>query len=79
VVVTRQGKAVWNDTFDVRRDPANKEYYWLTGDLEDSDKGLEFDQSAILNNYISVTPIHYDLTDYNSLQVMGRWGIDKLH
>jgi 5'-nucleotidase len=79
VVVTRQGKAVWNDTFDVRRDPANKEYYWLTGDLEQSDTGLEFDQSAILNSYVSVTPIHYDLTDYHSLQVMSRWGIDKLH
>ena len=79
VVVTRQGKAVWNDTFDVRRDPANKEYYWLTGDLEESDEGLEYDQSAILNNYVSVTPIHYDLTDYNSVEIMGRWGIDKLH
>ena len=79
VVVTRQGRAVWNDTFDVRRDPANKEYYWLTGALEDSDEGLEFDQSAILKNYVSVTPIHYDLTDYNSLEAMGLWGIDKLH
>ncbi|MCX6133814.1 MAG: 5'/3'-nucleotidase SurE [Ignavibacteriales bacterium] len=79
VVVTRQGKAIWNDTFDVRRDPANKEYYWLTGALEESDTGLEFDQSAILNNYVSVTPIHYDLTDYDSVKVMGRWGIDKLH
>lgn len=79
VVVTRQGKAVWNDTFDVRRDPANKEYYWLTGALENRDEGLEFDQSAILNNYVSVTPIHYDLTDYALLEAMGRWGIDKLH
>jgi 5'-nucleotidase len=79
VAVTRQGRAIWNDTFDVRRDPANKEYYWLTGALEESDEGLEFDQSAILKNYVSVTPIHYDLTDYNSLEVMGRWSIDKLH
>jgi 5'-nucleotidase len=79
VVVTRQGRSVWNDTFDVRRDPANKEYFWLTGALEESDKGLEFDQSAIRNNYVSVTPIHYDLTDYDSLRAMDRWGIDKLH
>ena len=79
VVITRQGKSVWNDTFDVRRDPANKEYYWLTGALEESDTGLEFDQSAIRNNYISVTPIHYDLTDYKMLETMDRWSIDKLH
>lgn len=79
VMVTRQGRAVWNDTFDVRRDPANKEYYWLTGALADDDEGLGFDQSAIRNNFISVTPIHYDLTDYKMVDVMGNWGIDKLH
>jgi 5'-nucleotidase len=79
VVMTRQGRAVWNDTFDVRRDPANKEYYWLTGALAESDEGLGFDQSAIRNNYISVTPIHYDLTDYSMLDTKDRWGIEKLH
>jgi 5'-nucleotidase len=79
VVVTRQGRAVWNDTFDVRRDPANKEYYWLTGALEDSDSGLDFDQSAIRQDYVSVTPIHYDLTDYKMLEVMDRWRINTLH
>jgi 5'-nucleotidase len=78
VAVTRQGRAVWNDTFDVRRDPANKEYYWLTGALEDSDRGLEYDQSAIRENYISVTPIHYDLTDYSLLEQLERWGVNKL-
>lgn len=79
VVVTRQGRAVWNDTFDVRRDPANKEYYWLTGALEDSDRGLEYDQAAIRENYISVTPIHYDLTDYKMLDIMDKWSINSLH
>lgn len=79
VVVTRQGRAVWNDTFDIRRDPANKEYYWLTGALEESDNGLEFDQSAITQNYVSVTPIHYDLTDYKMLEVMEHWGVNTLH
>ena len=79
VRVTRQGRAVWNDTFDIRRDPANKEYYWLTGDLQDHDKGLEFDQSCIRDNFVSVTPIHYDLTDYKLLDVMEQWNIESLH
>jgi 5'-nucleotidase len=78
VVVTRQGKAIWNDAFEIRRDPPNKEYYWLTGALEDSDEGIDFDQSAVRNNYISVTPIHYDLTDYALIEVMDRWGLRKL-
>lgn len=78
VLVTRQSKAVWNDTFDARRDPGNKEYYWLTGELLETDADLRYDQSAVRDKYISVSPIHYDLTDYGLLDVMETWGIDKL-
>jgi 5'-nucleotidase len=78
IVVTRQGRAVWNDSFDIRRDPANKEYYWLTGALQDSDEGIEFDQTAVRNNYISITPIQYDLTDSTMVETMGKWGLQKL-
>jgi 5'-nucleotidase len=78
VMVTRQGRAVWNDFFEIRRDPANKEYYWLTGALQENDEGIEFDQSAVQNNYISITPIQYDLTDLTMVEAMGKWGVQKL-
>jgi 5'-nucleotidase len=73
VRITRQGKAIWNDTFDARRDPANKEYYWLTGGLQNVDKDPMYDEAAIRAGYISVTPIQYDLTDDNMLPVLKRW------
>jgi 5'-nucleotidase len=78
VLITRQGKAVWNDTFDHRRDPNNREYYWLTGGLEKVDKELEFDEAAVRASYISVTPIQYDLTDYTMFESMKKWGLEKL-
>jgi len=78
IAITRQGKSVWYDHFDARRDPGNKEYYWLTGSLEETDKGLDIDQWAVKNKYVSVTPIQYDLTDYKMLDVMKRWGVEKL-
>ena len=78
VLITRQGKAVWNDTFDHRRDPNNREYYWLTGGLEKVDTDLEFDEAAVRSNYISVTPIQYDLTDYKMYELMKKWGVEKL-
>ncbi len=78
VRVTRQGKTRWADTFDVRRDPTNKEYYWLTGKLEIVDYSEDTDQIAVMNNYISVSPIQYDLTDYKSLKEMRRWDVDAL-
>jgi 5'-nucleotidase len=76
ILITRQGKAVWNDTFDVRRDPGNREYYWLTGGLEEIDTELEFDQAAVRNRFVSVTPIHYDLTDYDMLSTLRNWKIE---
>ena len=77
VVVTRQGKSSWNDSFEVRRDPSKKEYYWLTGDLEVIDSGLEADQVAVMDNYVSVTPIQYDLTDYAMMKKMRAWKLDR--
>jgi len=38
VVITRQGKSVWNDEFEARRDPGNKQYFWLKGELVELDE-----------------------------------------
>ena len=77
VLVTRQGKSIWNDTFDHRRDPNNREYYWLTGGLDEVDTELEFDQAAVRAKYVSVTPIQYDLTDDAMLSTLRHWGIEQ--
>ena len=78
VRVTRQGKTRWVDTFDVRRDPNNKEYYWLTGKLDIMDTAEDTDEIAVNHHFISITPIHYDLTDYAFLEVMKKWNLDPL-
>jgi len=39
---------------------------------------LETDQFAIRNNYVSVTPIHFDLTDYKTYESMQNWQLEKL-
>jgi 5'-nucleotidase len=79
IKVTRQGKTFWDDTFEVRRDPNNKEYYWLRGDLEVLDHSEDTDQIAIMNKYVSVTPIQYDLTDYELLEELRGWNLESLH
>ncbi len=78
VVVTRQGKSKWDDVFETRRDPNNKEYFWLTGKLLLLDDSDDTDQVAILNNMVSITPIHYDLTDYRMFEEMKEWNIQDL-
>jgi 5'-nucleotidase len=64
--------------FESRRDPNNREYFWLTGDLTQIDSSLEDDQYAVTQRYISITPIHYDLTDYPMIEQMKKWNIEAL-
>ncbi len=78
VRITRQGKSRWDDTFDVRRDPNNKEYYWLTGKLEVLDTAEDTDLISIFEKYVSVTPIKFDLTDYKSISLLRDWKIESL-
>jgi len=78
VMITKQGISVWNDRFDVRRDPANREYFWLTGSMNVMDTEDDTDQIAIKNNYVSVTPVKYDLTNRDLFEEMKNWGIEKL-
>lgn len=75
VKITKQGKSSWDDTYEIRFDPGNRKYYWLTGSMLKIDKTTEFDVRAVDEGYISVTPIHYDLTDYEMYEKMKKWKI----
>ena len=78
VHLTRQGKSKWDDTYEQRQDPLGRDYYWLTGNLKITDTEIETDQIAIRNNYVSVTPIHFDLTDYLTFDKMKSWNLGSL-
>ena len=78
ILITKQGKSKWDDTFELRRDPNKKEYYWLTGKLLQLDRDEDVDQVAVLKNYVSITPIHYDLTDYQMMEKMKHWNFERL-
>lgn len=73
VQVVRQAKALWDETFDERNDPHNRKYYWLQGEFIDKDTGTDTDQWAIQHNYVSVVPIHLDLTAHHVLSQLKQW------
>ncbi len=62
--VCRQAYAKYEEKFDDRKDPHGKNYYWLTGEFVNFDKGNDTDVWALENSYVSVVPVHFDLTDY---------------
>jgi 5'-nucleotidase len=78
ILITKQGKSKWDDIYEKRIDPYGRDYYWLTGNLVELDDSLEFDQIAIKNKYVSVTPIHFDLTDYQMYENLKSWEIENL-
>ncbi len=78
IKLTRQGKSKWDDIYEQRVDPYGKNYYWLTGNLMEVDTEMETDQAAIRKNYVSVSPIHFDLTDYETFERMKNWDIENL-
>lgn len=64
VKVCRQAYAKYEEDFEERKDPHGKKYYWLTGEFLNFDKGKDTDVWALKNNYISVVPVQFDLTNY---------------
>ncbi len=60
----RQAYAKYEERFLERKDPHDKTYYWLTGEFQNFDEGEDTDVWALANNYISIVPVHFDLTDY---------------
>lgn len=75
IIITRQGKGRYQEAFDKRTDPNNRTYYWLTGKKMLLDKDPDVDDLAVMNNNVSITPIHYDLTNYNFLKELSKWNL----
>ena len=81
----RLGYTDWADAVSVRNDPRGKPYFWIGGERTGHDDIADSDNNNIAQDFVTLTPIHYDLTDYRSfstvrnLQVPG-WnnGIDNL-
>lgn len=64
IKVCRQAYAKYQEDFLERHDPYGKRYYWLTGEFLNFDKGRDTDVWALQNNYVSVVPVQFDLTNY---------------
>lgn len=74
--ITRQGLRVYRDLLVTREDPRGRPYYWIGGDAPTGvpEEGNDFD--ALEKGFVSVTPLHLDLTAYDTLQSIRRWSFD---
>jgi 5'-nucleotidase len=73
IKVCKQAYAKYEEKFVERLDPHGKKYYWLTGEFMNHDKGKDTDVWALANNYVSVVPVQFDLTNYTLKKQIQNW------
>ena len=78
VRVTRQGITRFVEKFDRRMDPRNNVYYWQCGSTPPLEEDGDTDACALAADYISLTPIHHDLTNYDFLESLSTWSFPEL-
>jgi 5'-nucleotidase len=67
VKVTRLGKRVYSEALIERLDPRGRKYYWIGAGKPTWHAGEGTDFEAVQSGFISVTPLHLDLTHHESI------------
>ncbi len=75
IKITCQGASNYNEKFDRRVDPRQRTYFWMDGDLIHPKEDPDLDDIALRDKFVSVTPLHYDLTNKESFTFFKTWDI----
>lgn len=76
---TRQGKRVYDGSIQETFDPWGEKHYWIGGGKPYWERGDDMDMDAIQAGFISVTPVHLDLTNYDALELFRKtWPTGQL-
>jgi len=73
VRVTSLGRRRYSDSLTRDRDPSGREYFWIGGGVSRWQGREDSDFRAVEEGYISVTPLHLDLTNYELLEEIRAW------
>jgi 5'-nucleotidase len=73
IQITRQGLRVYHDALDARKDPRGRPYYWIGGEFPTgvAEDGTDF--GALAEGFVSITPLHLDLTAYKAMDKLKTW------
>ncbi|MDZ7897504.1 MAG: 5'/3'-nucleotidase SurE [Arcicella sp.] len=73
IKICRQANALFKESFEERKDPYGRPYYWMDGFLLNEDKDGGTDEDALSENYVSIVPSKFDLTDYQAVETLKSW------
>ena len=75
VRVTTLGERRYADSLTRALDPSGREYFWIGGGAREWKGDGDSDFQAIKDGYISMTPLHLDLTNYALLEEIRGWNL----
>jgi 5'-nucleotidase len=73
VRVVPMGLGRYGEGFERRQDPRGRTYYWMTYTPPFDLQGPETDVTSLCEGYITVTPLHFDMTRHDLLREVGAW------
>jgi 5'-nucleotidase len=73
IKVTHLGSRVFSEEIALMKDPSGKEIYWIGGGRITWTGGTQSDFRATSDGYVSVTPLHMDMTNYSLIEVVRSW------
>jgi 5'-nucleotidase len=77
VRVSRQAGDLYNEYFEKRQDPRDRTYYWQGSESYPNFSHQNTDGAALKDNYISITPVRCDMTDYRALEHIKNWDFEN--
>ncbi|MFA7208565.1 MAG: 5'/3'-nucleotidase SurE, partial [Synergistaceae bacterium] len=75
VLVTRKGVRRYVDKIRTIKTPSGGDAYWIGGNIED-DMSDGTDVWAVANNYVSVTPVHMEMTSFETQKECKEAGLE---
>ncbi|MBS3817940.1 5'/3'-nucleotidase SurE [bacterium] len=69
IKITTLGERRYNPEVLAQKDPRDRLYYWIGTGNPQTLGGKNSDVKVVEENYISITPIHTDCTDYQTLKM----------
>ncbi len=73
--VTKLGRRVYSDSLTRMHDPWGRDIFWIGAGKSSWSGGGDSDFRAVAEGYISVTPLHLDLTQYDHLDMIRSWNL----
>ena len=74
--VTSLGSRYFSESLSRMKDPWGREMFWIGGGSMHWTGGAETDHHAVANGFISITPLHMDLTNYALMETVRGWSLE---